>query len=187
MTTERPSKRYDATPELKYLGILLKKAAVSAMNIILAFLSSITSIPQKNISPSVVSSQPATAGPQKSSDPKSGSAKYYVRTATESTPSSNKTTMRTPKSLQHCTKSISATALSPERCAEIREGLLKGTIDLREVSLAQWIHVSYLTLFDKKETHLEQAIVYEGNVYNLHLCVSGVIPPASPEKLREKQ
>ena len=187
MTTEQPSKKYDAELELKYFNTLLKKAAVSATNIILGFLSSITSIPQKSVSPSVDSSQPATAGPQKPSVPKSGSAKYYVRTATESTPLSSRIITQTPKSAPLCVKSIKPMELGPEGCEKIREGLINGTIDLTTISVAQWLHVSYLSLFAQKETHMEQAVVYEGNVYNLHLCVSGVVPPEAAEKLRDKQ
>ena len=187
MTTEQPSKKYDARQELKYFSILLRRAVASAMNIILGFLSSITSIPQKSISPSVDSSPPATAGPQKSFAPKSESVKYYVQTATENTPSSSKTITPTPKFVPPCEKLIEPMELGPEACEKIREALIKGTIDLRTISVAQWIQVSYLNLFSQKETHMQQAIVYDGNVYNLHLCVSGVIPPASPDKLREKQ
>ncbi len=187
MTTERPNSKYDARPDLKYCSILLRRAAVSAMNIILGCLNLITSIPQKNLNQSVDSSQPVIAGDQKSSAPKSANAEYYVRTATGSTHLSSRTTMRTPKSETHCERSIIHTELNPEKCAEIREGLIKGTLDLRTISMATWLHVSYLTLFAKQETHMEQAIVYNGNVYNLHVCVAGVVPPAPSEKLKEKQ
>ncbi|KKL27733.1 hypothetical protein LCGC14_2382220 [marine sediment metagenome] len=187
MTTEQPSKKYDARQELKYFSILLRRAVASAMNIILGFLSSITSIPQKSISPSVDSSPPATAGPQKSFAPKSESVKYYVQTATENTPSSSKTITPTPRSAPRCVKSIKPMELGPEGCEKIREGLIKGTIDLTTISVAQWLHVSYLALFAQKETHMERAVVYEGNVYNLHLCVSGVMPPEATAKLKHKQ
>ena len=187
MTTEQPSKKYDAGLELKYCSILLRRVAASVALMIREFLSSITSIPQKNISPSVDSSQQVTAGPQKSSVPKFGNAEYYVRTAIESTPLSSRTITQTPKSTLPCEKLIEPMELGPEACEKIREALIKGTIDLRTISVAQWIQVSYLNLFSQKETHMQQAIVYDGNVYNLHLCVTGVVPPASPDKLREKQ
>jgi len=187
MTTEQPSKKYDTRQELKYCSILLRRAAVSAMNIIREFLSLITSIPHENTNPSVDSSPPATAGPQKSSAPKSGSAEYYVRTATGSTHSFNKTTTPTPQSSPPCEKLIKQMDVGPENCEKIREGIISGKIDLRTVSMATWLQVSYLALFNKQVTNGEQAIVHNGNVYNLHFCVSGVVPPASPEKLQEKQ
>lgn len=187
MTQPQPSKTYDARQELKYFSILLRRAAVSAILMIREFLNSITSIPQKSIAPSVDSSQPDTVGAQKSSAPKSESAEYYVRTAIGNTHLSSKTITPTPRSSMPCEKSTGPSALSPERCEEIRVGLLSGKLDLHTVSLLDWMHVSYLSLFNKQETHMQQSIVYDGNVYNLHFCVSSVVPPAQPEKLREKQ
>ncbi len=187
MTQQQPSKKYDAGQELKYCSILLRRAAVSVMSMIREFLNSITSIPQKNTDQSVASSPPDTAGPQKSSAPKSESAKYYVRTATGNTPLSSKTTTQTPKSPPPCEKLIAHTDLGPENCEKIREGIINGKLDLTKISMATWLHVSYLELYNKQETHANQAVVYNGNVYNLHFCVTGVVPPADTAKLREKQ
>ncbi len=187
MTQQQPSSKFDAGPELRYFSTLLRKAAVSAMNVILAFLNSITSIPQRSTSPSVDSSAPATVGPQKSSAPKSESVKYYVQTVTGSTHLSSRTTTPTPKSLPPCKKLIQPTELGPKDCEKIREGLISGKIDLHTISMATWLQVSYLALFNKQVTNGEQTIVYNGNVYNLHFCVSGVVPPAVTKALEEKQ
>jgi len=77
--------------------------------------------------------------------------------------------------------------MGPEDCAKIREGLESGKIDLRDISMATWLQVSYLSLFNKQVTNGDQTIVYNGNVYNLHFCVSGVVPPADTVKLKDKQ
>ena len=53
--------------------------------------------------------------------------------------------------------------------------------------MATWLQVSYLSLFNKQVTNGDQTIVYNGNVYNLHFCVSGVVPPADTVKLKDKQ
>ena len=187
MTPQQPSKQYDAKQELKYCSILLRRAAASVATMIREFLNSIMSIPQKNISPSVDSSQQVTAGPQKSSEQKFGSAKYYVRTATENTPLSSRTTTPIPKSSQPCEKSMQPEIMGPEHCAKIRKGIEDGEIDLRTISVATWLQVSYLALFNKEVTNGEQTIVYKGNVYNLHFCVSGITPPAQADKLGQKQ
>ncbi len=187
MTQLQQAKTYDVGPELRSFNILLKKAAVNALSTILGFLNLITSIPQKSIAPSAASSQPATAGPQKSSVPKSASAEYYVRTATGSTRSSSRITTPIKKYAPPCEKSILPTELEPKDCKRIQEGLVAGTLDLRTISMATWLHVSYLALYDAQVTHSEQAITFQGNVYNLHFCVSGVVPPAQTDKLREKQ
>ncbi len=187
MTQLQQAKKYDVGPELRSFNILLKKVAANVLNTILGFLNSITSIPQKSTVPSVASSQPATAGPQKSSVPKSGNAEYFVRTATASTPLSSKITTPTQKYEPPCEKSIVPTELEPKDCERIRKGIIDGTLDLHTISMATWLHVSYLALYDQHETHAEQAIAFQGNVYNLHFCVSGVVPPAPSAKLREKQ
>ena len=187
MTPQQPSKQYDAKQELKYCSILLRRAAASVAIMIREFLNSITLTLQKNISPSVGSLAPDTAGPQKSSEQKSESAKYYVRTATENTPLSNKTTTPIPKSSPPCKKLTDPTELSPEHCAKIRRGIESGAIDLCTISMATWLQVSYLALFNKEVTNGEQTIVYKGNVYNLHFCVSGIVPPSPPDKLGQKQ
>ncbi len=187
MTQPQPSKKYDAGQELKYCSILLRRVAVSVILMIREFLNSITSIPQKKPAPSADSLPPATAGPPKSSVQKSGNAEYYVRTATGNTPSSSKITTPIPRLPLHCEKSIKPTELGPEDCKRIREGLISGELDLRTISMATWLHVSYLELYNQKESHATRTMVHNGNVYTLHFCVTSVVPPAEPEKLKEKQ
>lgn len=187
MTQLQQVKKYDVGPELRSFNTLLRKGAVNVLSMILGFLNLITSIPQKNTVQSVDSSQPVTAGPQKSSVPKSESAEYFVRTATGNTHLSNKITTPTQPYEPPCEKSILPTELEPKDCERIRKGIIDGTLDLRTISMATWLLVSYLNLYDMKETHAEQAIAFQGNVYNLHFCVAGVVPPAQTDKLRNKQ
>lgn len=187
MITEQPSNEYDAKHASKYFSILLRRAAVSAGNMILGFLNLITAIPCEKAGPSVDSSAVVTAGPPKSSAPKSESVEYYVQTVTGDTHSSNKIIIQTPKSMPPCSKSIAPMEFDPGECAKIREKIMEGTLDLRTISLAQWMHVSFLSLFNQQETHIQQTVLFQGSVYSLHACVNGVVPPEAVARLKEKQ
>lgn len=68
--------------------------------------------------------------------------------------------------------------ISTTRTNEIAQGIDDGTIDLNTVSLAEFIQVSFLCLVETNghEVHLEKKIMYGGQVFNLHTCISEIRP-----------
>ena len=76
---------------------------------------------------------------------------------------------------------------SAEEYDRIKDGLVDGTLDPETISFADWLHVSFLTLYHaSEELHSEPKIVHKGNVFHLHVCVQGVVPAQQIEKLKNK-
>jgi hypothetical protein len=53
------------------------------------------------------------------------------------------------------------------------------------ISLEEYMQVSFLSLISGDEVHVEDKVVYGGNVFLLHACVSQVNPAEKVEALRE--
>ena len=76
---------------------------------------------------------------------------------------------------------------SAEEYERIKDGLVDGTLDPESITFADWLQVSFLTLYNaSEELHSEPKIVHKGNVYHLHVCVQGVIPAQPVEALQNK-
>lgn len=118
-------------------------------------------------------------------DGKSENAVYYVQTATGSIPLSNKTITPTHKSPEPSTKSLEI-LVSRSECEQKLNALRNGVLDLNSISVQEWIEMSYMSLFMNQELHLDVNIVDRGNVFHLHTCVQGVVPPVPTEKLGQK-
>jgi len=65
--------------------------------------------------------------------------------------------------------------ISQSRTEEILNKLDAGDID--GISLREFMQISYLAMVGGDEVHLEMKIIYGGNTFNMHSCVSQVNPP----------
>lgn len=77
--------------------------------------------------------------------------------------------------------------LDKDRFKEIQEGLKTSTLELDELSVADWMNYSFLSMFAQQEVHLEQAVMFQGSVYYLHTCIQSVVPPEQTKNISEKQ
>lgn len=79
-------------------------------------------------------------------------------------------------------------SISPNRVEEILKSLDSGKIDCSKVTLEEFVQVSFLQLmFGTDETHLNQKLMYGGNLFNIHVCVAQINPAEKVDSLREKQ
>jgi hypothetical protein len=66
-------------------------------------------------------------------------------------------------------------------------GLNNGTLDLNKVSVADYLHASFLAMFaDTESVEINQEIVYKGNFYRMHACIMGVTPNQPVEGIERK-
>ena len=163
---------------LRRFSTWLTKVVTAVGNGIHEFWSSIILEHARRNTISLYSSPTATAGEQKNYVPKLGSVVSFARTAIESIQSSNRSTIPMTTSKRPCETSSASTILS-SRAEEIVNGLADGTLDLTTVTLAEFVQVSFLRLVSFDETHLEQTIMYGGNVFKFHACVSEIQPMQS--------
>jgi len=187
MTRPPVNGKYDLKQELKFFSTLLREAARSAGVMIRACWNLIISTQPKNTDQSQDSLVPVTAGPPTSYDKKFASAEFYAQTAIENIQSDNKITTQNPESLEHCRKSLNNTELASEDFKKLRQQFRDGTLDLTRVSVAEWLNLSFLTMFNAEQIHLEQPVLFKGSMYSMHACVSSVVPPEKTTNLRKKQ
>ena len=76
--------------------------------------------------------------------------------------------------------------LSNNRTEYIAEGLKEGTLDFNTITMAEWLQFSFLMLYHGEQPHIEQNVMYGGNVYTLHACVQGVTPNQPLKSIRKK-
>jgi hypothetical protein len=117
---------------------------------------------------------------------KLGNAVYSVQTATGNTPLSSKTITPTEMFEKHSVGSMKITT-SPSDFARIRDELVAGELDLESITLKEYLDVSFLSLYDGLEVNSDIRVVYQGNVYQLHTCVTGVVPASPVKELRDEQ
>ena len=74
---------------------------------------------------------------------------------------------------------------STNRSEEILKLIAMG--DYEGISLLEYLQMSFLTLVDGEEQHLDTRIMYGGNVYGMHACTSGVSPNQPVKAIKETQ
>lgn len=168
------------------LNFWLKKAVTLVASTIRGFWNLITSILKRKSTTSPRSYQEDTLGLLKSYDGKSANAVYSVQTATGNTPLNNSPTIPTMTSEPHSTPSTPIT-ISPSDYVTIRDALVAGTLDYSSITLEQFLEVSFLALFEGFEIHNELRVVHKGNLYQLHACLSAVVPGQSVKALNTRQ
>ena len=84
----------------------------------------------------------------------------------------------------HCNESMNIT-ISPNRTKEVVERLEAGK--LAGITMEEYLQVSFLSLMSGDEIHLEEKVMYGGNLFTLHACVSGVNPNQQVDALRKVQ
>ncbi len=177
---------YVETLESKPSTTWLSKAVTCVENAIHEFWSSIIFAHATRQTLSLNSSATDTAGDQNDSELKFGNVVSFALTATDFILQNNWSTMAIRTSKQHSGESMSDT-ISDRRTEELLEGLEAGTLDFKEVTMAEWLQVSFLMLYHGQETSTEQQILYGGAVYKLHTCVALVNPPVGDiQELRSK-
>jgi len=70
------------------------------------------------------------------------------------------------------------------RTDEILNAIERG--EYKGITLEEYMQVSFLTLMSGEEQHIEERIMYGGNLFNLHACVSQVNPGQQVSALRNK-
>jgi len=83
-----------------------------------------------------------------------------------------------------CEESMTVT-LSPSRAEEVIEKIAKN--DLDGISMREYMEVSFLTLMSGEEVHVEEKVMFGGNLFTLHACVSQVKPGQKVSELRKIQ
>ena len=73
--------------------------------------------------------------------------------------------------------------ISTSRAEQVIEAM--ATNRLEGISLEEYLQVSFLTLMSGEEQHLEEKVMYGGNLFTLHACVSAVNPGQQIEALRK--
>jgi hypothetical protein len=171
---------------LRALSTSLKRVVRTAANVIRGFWSSTTSTRASRNTTLPLLSRVVMPGRVKYYDGKSANAVYSVPTATGNIPLSNKTTTRT-QMFEPLSVGSTEITTSPSDFARIRDELIAGTLDLDSITLKEYLDVSFLSLFDKLEVNSDHRVFYQGNIYQLHACVTGVVPNQPVEDLRKTQ
>lgn len=81
-----------------------------------------------------------------------------------------------------CDRSMNIT-ISTVRTEQILDKIERN--DFKGISLEEYLQVSFLTLMSGEEQHLEEKVVYGGNVFELHACVQQVNPNHAVSVLRK--
>lgn len=63
----------------------------------------------------------------------------------------------------------------------------EGRVDLSEVSVHDWLHLSFLAMYNQEQLHLDEKLMYQGVIYGMHLCVQSANPAESLGNLMEQQ
>ena len=163
------------------LSISLRKAALTVGSTIPEFLNSIIWILETRLLKYQSSSPTDTAGGQKSCEMKLGSVVSFAPTAIGDILWNSKNTTLTPMSDPLCREYMTDT-ISPSRTKDIAAGLEAGTLDFANVSMEEYLQVSFLMLYHGEEVHIEQKVMYGGGLYNLHACLSQVVNPGQIER-----
>lgn len=74
--------------------------------------------------------------------------------------------------------------ISSNRTREILDRLEAGQIE--GISLEEFMQVSFLSLMSGDEVHIEEKVMYGGNLFQLHACVNSVTPSQPISALRTK-
>jgi len=72
--------------------------------------------------------------------------------------------------------------ISPSRADEII--MMMENDDFEGISLEEYMQVSFMVLMSSGELHGEEKVMYGGNLYTLHACVSQVNPNQQVSALR---
>ena len=59
-----------------------------------------------------------------------------------------------------------------------------GTLDFTKVTVEDWMHVSFLSLFEGNVVEFDRTVEFRGGVYTLHACIDSITPPEQTETLR---
>ena len=180
--TAKLKREYVAVRASLVLSILQSTVAQHVASVIREFWSSTILSHASRFTPLQLSSQEDTPGPAKFCDERSENAVYSVPTVTEDTPLSNRTTTHMTSSNPPSEKSLEI-SVSRSECEQKLNALRNGVLDLSDITVREWIEISYMALFDNQELHLDLNVVEAGNVVHLHTCVQGIIPPASVTSL----
>ena len=180
---QRPS---DSRLALHAFAISLRLGAQAVGNVIRGCWNLITSIRPKKAKASPDLSPKPIHGLRKFSDVRFGNVVYFAPTAIESILLNNRITTAIQTYEERCRNYMTLTK-SAEEYETIKDGLLDGSLDPESISFADWLHVSFLSLYSKsEELHTEPKLVYKGSVYHLHVCVQGVVPAQPVDLLRQK-
>lgn len=74
--------------------------------------------------------------------------------------------------------------ISKNSTEEILAAVNRGEYD--KVTLAEYMQASFLTLFNGDDHHVDQKVMYGGNLFTLHTCIAAVSPPQDTVILEEK-
>lgn len=187
MTKGSEKGEHDVPRESKSLITWLRAAAVIVTNAILEYLSSIILTEQKRSTTFPTSYRVDIRGLQRYLEKKYLSVASSAPTATDSTQSSSSNITLTPELEKPLTKSLNGTELMHNMTSERMEAFRSGRLRLDQITVAEWMHMSLLSLFDGDELHRDEPIIYNGGVYKTHISVSFVSPPEQVQNLRKKQ
>lgn len=73
--------------------------------------------------------------------------------------------------------------ISTNRTEEVLDMVDRG--DYKGISLEEYMQVSFLALMSGDESHIEEKVMYGGNLFQLHACVHQVNPGQQVEALRK--
>ncbi len=70
-----------------------------------------------------------------------------------------------------------------EPSERLRTALLEGRFG--DVTVEEWLQISFLELLDSQPIDIEYSVVYGGNRFLVHACVTSVGTPAAPARRKK--
>ena len=157
-----------------------RKVVASVASGIHEFWSSIILSHAKRQTMSVVSLPTVLVGEPRNFVRRFVNAVLSAQTAIDCIPSPNRSIMPTMMYRPPCKESTNDTTFESRAILKaIEEG------DIEGVSFAEYLQVSFLALMSGEEVHMDQKIMYGGNLYTLHACVEQINPNQQVEALRK--
>jgi len=77
--------------------------------------------------------------------------------------------------------------ISPNDYTDIHDAIIAGKADFSKITMEQYMNIAFLSLFSGDEIHNDLRVVHKGNVYQLHACISGIVPNQPVEQLKRCQ
>lgn len=66
-----------------------------------------------------------------------------------------------------------------ESTREILAAMMAGTLDLNEITMAEYLQITFIHAMNNGIIHIDQPVMYGGQLYSVHMCMNKVGPSAS--------
>ena len=73
-----------------------------------------------------------------------------------------------------------------ELTSELIKQMQAGTAALDQVTVEDWLQIAFIHAVDSGVIHLEQPVVYGGQLFNVHMCIDNIGPSQSLDDALDK-